>query len=226
MIADTPPDAPTSPRRTPCRHILIGLAVFAGKLCVLYLAQIALTITVVLMQTALPRAFFQTTPFVAASCGVIACGLIISRLKKSKTPLLATVFSVALATFAFTHTGSSYVPLMPFKLSHAALFVLFFSAVAAINYLYRNRFTEPLLVILPIYAGAWLFLLAIYEFAFIVWARAAVGQLDAATLGNEALASLKLLPAKVAIMLPVLLFYALGKHAHRPLFNHLQRLWS
>src|SRR5690606_1594192 len=33
---------------------------------------------------------------------------------------------------------------------------------AGINYLYRNRITEPLLILLPLMSGAWLFLQLIY----------------------------------------------------------------
>lgn len=226
MTADASQNPQASPSSVPHRQRLIGLAIFVGKLLVLYLALIPLLISVVLMQMALPRAFFQTTPFMIASASIIAGGLIISWLAKSKTALLASLFSVAFATFAFIHTGSSSIPLVPFSVSHVSLFALIFVAPSAINFLYRNRATEPFLIVLPIYVGAWLFLMTVYELAFILWALTTAGRFDVAILGNQVLYSLEALPVKVAIMLPILLFYALGKHAYRPVFNHLRRRWS
>lgn len=178
------------------------ILIFLAKAFILYLVFLVLWIDLILIETAIPRLVFERQPFVQSSALVVIFGAAISVLSRSKTPILWAVFWPAFSA------GFIAFP------NHATPFIAFFLLVAAISFLYRNKVTEPLLVMLPILAGAWLFLSAVYSPYLVAWAYYITGK---KALIEAVLAGCSILSDQVyqtALIAPILAMYFLGKQAY------------
>lgn len=95
--------------------------------------------------------------------------------------------------------------------------------VAAIHFLHRSRFTEPLLVLLPIVAGAWVFLSIVYQPFFVGWANYISGRQNYAGSIIEGLVSLKDQSIQALIVLPPMAMYFLAKRSYK---GYLHRVFA
>lgn len=190
------------------------VAIFALKAALLYVMFPFVWVDLILFATALPRSIFEIQPFLMAVAFVVTVAAVISVTVKSKTSVLWALFCVA-------YSGVFIV----FTLDSLALIALCLT-IGAISFLYRNRITEPFLILLPIVAGAWLFLQVVYGFFFVTWAYSLALKKD---LGDSLLRgaqSLEDQAIQVAIVIPLLAMYFLGKHSYvklYPIFKSLRR---
>lgn len=181
------------------------IAFFLVRAFVAYVALILLWIDLTLFEVALPHYIFERQPFVQAALLVIAISGAISAAIKSRTPVVFTALCVGYSGFVFM-----YVPLV-------AWFIALFGLIAAINFLFRNRITEPLLAILPVIIGAWAFLSSAYAPYFVGWAYYVTGNKDLLGSIVEALHSARDQMLPTVAMLPVLVMYFLGKRHYEKL---------
>lgn len=202
----------TSPDSRCVTLMLKKIAVFSAKAFVLYLALIVLWIDRVLFETAIPRHFFDQRPFIQSVMLVLAISAAISVAIRSKTPFIFAALCLAYSAFLFVFQRQ------------ASLFIALFCVLAAISFLWRNRFTEPLLVMLPVIAGAWVFLCLAYLPYLVGWANYVTGRNDLAGSILEGFRSAKdqIIPA--LIMLPVTVMHLLGKHRYVELYSILKSL--
>lgn len=202
LIANVGFDMPVPP-------MLKKILVFVAKAFVIYLAAIVLWIDLVLLHVALPKYIFEQRPFVHAAILVIAVSTAMSVGTKSKTPVVFTTICVAYSAFFYTY------------LHLVTLFIGLFCAIATVSFFYRNRFTEPLLVMLLVIAGVWVFTSLIYTSYFVGWANYITGQKDFGGSVLEGLLSAKDQAASVLLIVPILLMYFLGKHSYVRLYGVL-----
>ncbi|RLM48460.1 hypothetical protein DVK06_18075, partial [Halorubrum sp. Atlit-28R] len=90
----------------------------------------------------------------------------------------------------------------------------FFLVIGAISFVYRNKVTEPFLVLLPIIAAGRLFLEYVYSVNFVSWAYYITGQ---KTLGDAIFEGLMLANdqgIQIALAAPIFLMYFLGKQSY------------
>jgi hypothetical protein len=146
--------------------MLNTISVLLLKFGLLFLALPILLADLLLIQTSLPRLSFVSEPFVHTAIFVIAIGAIVSLATKSRVYVLWVIACLFFSGIFFTHhvTGLFLDQFSVCTLVMAALFV-----VGAISFLYRNKFTGPLLVLLPICSGAWVFWSVIYNPYFVAW---------------------------------------------------------
>ena len=168
-----------------------------GKLALLYLMTVIISITVILLQVALPRIVFETEPLLhsAALALLIAAGIALKT--KSRTPLLWAVFCLGYSSLYIDFYG------------YLEVFIIVLSIAAGINYIFRNRITEPLLVLLPILTGGWLFLQLIYMPYTLVWITMKTGY-DISFGIEQVWISL--------LISPLMLMYLLGKRYYNDLY--------
>lgn len=190
--------------------MLKKLVAFLAKGLLLYLALIFLWIDLVLFETASPR--FEQAPFVQPAALILAISAVISLGVRSKTPLIFTVFCVAYSAFyfVFPHQATSFIAL--------------FCVLAGVNFLYRNKVTEPLLVMLPVIAGAWVLIGFVYPSYLVGWANYVSGQKDFAGSILEGLSAAKEQLVSTLMLIPVGVMYFLGKHAYVKLYSVLKSL--
>ena len=187
-------------------------AIFLAKACVIYLALIVLWIDFVLFETALPRHFFEQRPFIYSAALTLAISAAISFAIRSKTPIIFTALCLAYSTLFFVH------------LHYATLFIALFCVLAAVNFLYRNKITEPLLVMLLVIAGAWVFISFIYPSCLVVWANYVTGRKDFAGAIVQGFGVAKDQLVSTLIIIPVVVMYFLGKHGYIKLYSVLKSL--
>ena len=180
------------------RTIIILLA----KLIILYLALALVWGDLIVLHTTLPKlAIFMKPVFVQAWALVFVLGVPVSVMLRSRTPILAALICPAFA-------GAYHV--YP---QHATAFVAVFSLVAGISLIYRNKITEPFLIMLPVIVGAWLFLNieAAYFVGWVPFVLNKASLFEAIMLGFVALVQ-NALPLALAI--PFLLMYILGSQSY------------
>lgn len=186
---------------------------FLAKAFVIYLMLIALWIALFLFGTAIPRyGTFEHQPFVQSAILALAISALISHAGRSKTPAIFTAVCLGYSGlfFVFPH--------------QAALFIAFFCLVAAISFFYRNKITEPLLAMLPVIAGTWVFLCFVYPSYLVAWVSYISNQKD---FGGSAIAGFEVARSQIApslaLLLPVLAMYFLGKQSYAKLYAVLKR---
>jgi len=107
--------------------------------------------------------------------------------------------------------------------AYATVLMTVLLVVAAIHFLLRNRFTEPLLALLPIVAGAWVFLSAVYQPIFVGWASYVTGHLNYFGSVIEGLVTLKGQAIQALIVLPPMVMYFLAKRGYVRLYKRITR---
>jgi hypothetical protein len=183
---------------------------FFLKLLILYIVISVFVVDIALIQVSMPRAVFITEPFIHVSLVVIVLGMLVSLKTRSRTPILWTIFwvmfAVALMQTWWQHLGLAFI---------CALFA------GAINYLYRNRFTEPTLVFLPILAGALFLIQPVYLHYLSVWAafETGIGVFKDTTVPQIMIK----VGVETLIVLPLIVMHFLGKHGHTKLVPLFQR---
>ena len=184
------------------RAAIWQIIIVLAKVLLLYLAAPFLWGDLVLMHTALPRLLFEERPFVLSVlfCVVLAAAISIGR--RSKLPMLLTVCVLA------------YCPVFLVFDFYATVLMAALMVVAVIHFLRRNRYTEPLLVLLPVVAGAWVFLSVVYQPFFVGWANYVTGRLNYVGSVIEGLVSLKEQSIQALIVLPPMAMYFLAKRSY------------
>lgn len=180
------------------------------KLFVLYLMYPLHVIILILVQTNIPKILFYKEPFIHISMIVVTLGAVVSLKTASKTPLLWSVLWVSFSGALFVHQG------------YVGVFIAFFLLTSAINYIYRNKVTEPLLVFLPIISGSLLLVHPVYSTYFGVWATYETGINAFADSTFYELTLRALLQS--AIVIPIMAAYYLGNHSYIKLYPIIKRL--
>jgi hypothetical protein len=107
------------------------------------------------------------------------------------------------------------------RFSVVTLLIAFTFLVGTINFLFRNRITEPLLVLLPVCAGAWLYLSFIYQPSLVAWATVSAGKNDLASVLHSVFGdSSTNLVMMAIVVVPSAVLYFLGKHGYVRLYNY------
>jgi hypothetical protein len=176
--------------------------VVLGKLAFLYLMTVIISITVILLQVALPRIVFETEPLLHAAALVLLIAAGIALKTKSRTPLLWAIFCLGYSSLYIDFYG------------YLEVFIIVLSIAAGINYIYRNRITEPLLVLLPVLTGGWLFLQLIYMPYAMIWITMKTGY--DISFGIEQIWTSLLIS-------PLILMYLLGKRYYKDIYLFLKR---
>jgi hypothetical protein len=197
------------------KHILVLII----KIALLYLALPLLLVDLILIQTAVPRLIFETQPYLYSILVVLVIAIVISGMIKSIIPIIWTVFSLLYSTVFFAMQSHAVVFKIAF--SGVTLLIAFTFLVGIINFLYRNKITEPLLVLLPVCAGAWLYLSFIYQPSLVAWATFSAGKNDVVSVlfsvfGNYS-ANLVMM---AIVVVPSAVLYFLGKHGYVRLYNY------
>jgi hypothetical protein len=183
---------------------------FFLKLLFLYLSFGLYTAVLILIDVGMPLVLFVAEPFIHVSSAVIILGAIVSLKIRSMAPLLWTVFW---ALFA--------VALLHIPLRYVGIFISIFLFAGAINYLYRNKFTEPLLVFLPIIAGALFLIQPVYNHYLGVWAYFETGVTTFA--GYSAKEIVVKMVFQSLLVVPIFVLYFLGKRSYLKLSPLFQR---
>lgn len=173
-----------------------------------------LWIDITLFGGAIPKYFFEKQPFFIAATFVAVIAATTSIIRKSKTPILWAVFVIA-------YSGVFFVSLLP-----SLTLITICLAIGAVSFLYRSRFTEPFLVLLPIIAGAWLFLQFVYGFSLVAWANYITGQRSLVDSLFQGVLILNDQAMQIAIIVPLITMYLLGKHSYvklYPIFKSLRK---
>lgn len=192
--------------------IIKKTTLFLAKLLVLYLMLIALFIDRVLFATALPRLIFEQQPFVQSAVFTLATSGVISIVTRSKTPVIFTSLCLAYSSLFYIFTFQS------------APFIALFCIAATVNFLYRNKITESLLVMLLIISGVWIFISFIYPSYLTGWANYVLGHKDFFSSILEGISATKHLIFSTFIVIPVVGMYFLGKHSYVKLYSTLKSL--
>jgi hypothetical protein len=154
--------------------------------------------------------YFVREPFIHVSAFVIVLGAAISFKLNSKTPILWSVFWVAFSGVIFIHN------------KYIGTLIVFFLITGAINFIYRNKFTEPLLVFLPIIAGSLLLVTPVYYNYLGVWGSFATGinAFESTTIYDLVARA----NFQTAIVIPIMAMYFLGNHSYVRLYSIVQCL--
>lgn len=182
------------------RIIMVVLA----KAVVLYLALTILMVDLVLLEAAIPRySTFEQPPFFqsAGLVMVIATGL--SIVFRSRTPAVFAAVCLAYSALFFIFG------------QQVTWFIALVSAVAAISFFYRNKITEPVLALLPVIVGAWVFISFIYLPYFVWWIYYVVGQKGFLGAASEGLRTMQEQIIPTLMIFPVAVMYFLGKQHYR-----------
>ena len=189
-------------------------AVLAIKLAALFFLYKLLAIDLIFINLAVTHLSFVRTPFIHVAASLLIVSVIASIISKSTTPLIWTA-SVLVYTATF-FVASRY----------ATTLITLLTAVAAVNFIYRNRYTEPVLIVLPIVAAAWIFLTLIYLPYLVGWTAYVTQHQDLTGSISAGFAAIKVEFITALIITPVLVMYYLGKHHHRELYSPLMTLRS
>jgi hypothetical protein len=194
------------------------------KIALLYLAIPLLLLDLILIQTAVPRLIFEVQPYIYSALFVLIAAYVISRVAKSKAPVLWAVFFLLYSAAFFT--SQLHVILFGISFSAVALLIAITYLSATINFLYRNKVTEPLLALLPVCAGAWLYLSLVYQPSLVAWAAYTTGRSEVVSTLLEVFGDPTGTLVMVAIVvIPSAILYFLGKHGYvRPLNYALSQI--
>jgi hypothetical protein len=185
------------------------LVIVFTKVAILLLLLPILWADLVLMTVAIP--IFERAPFLHSAALVGCVAAIVSLVVRSLTPMVWAALWVAYAGAFFT--------LNIYAVAAVGLSML----VAAVSFIYRNKFTEPLLVLLPVFAGAFLFVTLVYDAYLPAWIRFVTGHLG---LGNAVLMALNEAARQyipLALTVPIFGMYFLGKHGYTKLAPYFVR---
>ena len=187
-------------------------AVFLVKAFVIYLALIVLWIDMVLFEAAIPGYIFKQQPYIQSAALALTISAAISVAIRSKTPIIFTAICLAYSAFYFV---------FPHQVTS---FIAFFCVVAAISFIYSNKITEPLLAVLLVIAGAWVFICFVYPPYLVAWANYITGRKDLGSSIFECVGTVKDQFIPTLTMLPVVVMYFLGKRSYVKLYTILKSL--
>lgn len=187
---------------------------FLAKAFITYVALVILLMDLTLFEAAIPRYIFEKQPFIHSAALAIAVAAIASMLLRSRTPVIFVAMCIGYSAFVFVY------------IQYAAWFIAICGLVAAISFLFRNKITEPFLVLLLVIAGAWAFISSVYIPYFVGWANYVTGHNDFFGSVIEAIrAAFDQIIPTLALM-PVLVMYFLGKQSYLKLLPVLLRIFS
>jgi hypothetical protein len=186
---------------------------FFLKLLFLYLSFGIYTAVLILIDVGMPLVQFIAEPFIHVCSAVIVLGAIVSLKSRSMDPLLWTVFGALFAV------GLLHIPLR-----YVGIIISIFLCAGAINYLYRNKFTEPLLVFLPIIAGALFLIQPVYNHYLGVWAYFETGVTTFTGYSAREIAVKMIFQSLLVV--PIFVMYFLGKQSYLRLSPLIRRLPS
>lgn len=192
------------------RQILGGLL----RLALLYLLIPLLLIDLILIQTALPRLLFDWRPFAVAATVWASIFCFIAYRYQSLKPLIWGGFSLVYAALFFIASVRPVVT-VGVSFSGITLMIAFAFLAGALNFMYRNRYSEPLLVLLPICALAWSFMVLLHQPCLVAWATWVAGRQDLLETLLSVFGDFSTNAVMLAIVaLPTMAMYFLGKHAY------------
>lgn len=180
------------------------------KVLVLYLIYPLYVIMLTIIQINIPMIYFVREPFIHVSVLVIVLGSAISLKLRSKTPMIWSIFCVAFSGMFFLHKN------------YIGALIAFFLITGAINFIYRNKFTEPLLVFLPIISGSLMLVSPVYSNYLGVWGSfvAGINAFEGTTIQELVIRAL----FQTAIVIPIMAMYFLGNHSYVGLHSIVQCL--
>jgi hypothetical protein len=192
--------------------MIMQITIFIMKVALLYLMFPFLWINLTLFGVSIPKHLFETQPFFIAAIFVVVITAAISVAIKSKTPILWALLCVAYSAVFFIF------------LFHSLTLIAICLTIGAISFLYRSKITEPFLVLLPIIAGAWLFLQFVYGFCFVAWTYYITGQKDLGDLLFQSTLTLSDQVMQIAMVAPLFVMYLLGKHSYVKFYPFIKSL--
>lgn len=192
------------------KRVLGGLV----RLGLIYLLLPFLLIDLILIQTAIPRLSFQWQPFALAALIWLSAFAAVVYRRKSRTPLIWGIVGLAYAGAFFASLVYTVV-IAGTAISGIPLLIAFAFMAGTINFLYPNRFSEPLLILLPTCAAAWAFIVLLYQpclVAFAVWiaGKQSVLQVLVDVFGDVTTNGVML----AVVVLPATAMYVMGKHLY------------
>ena len=187
---------------------------FLAKVLVCYVALIVLLLDLMLLETAVPRYMFERQPFIQSAALAMAVAAALSIVLRSWRSIVFAAVCVGYSGFVFVYT------------EYVALFIAVCGLLAAISFLFRNKITEPLLILLPVIAGAWTFLSLVYTPYFVGWAYYASGNKEFVASVVEVLRTARDQVIPTLVLFPVLIMYFLGKQIHVKLLPAFLRVFS
>ena len=184
------------------------------RLGLMYLLLPFLLIDLILIQTAVPRLLFQWQAFAVAALIWLAVFAAVAYRRRSSTPFIWGVVSLAYAGAFFA--SLVYTVFIAGKaFSGIPLLIAFAFLAGAINFLYRNRFSEPLLVLLPTCAAAWTFIVLLYQPCLLALAVWLAGKQSVLPVLMEVFGDVTTNGVMLAVVvLPAAVMYVLGKHSY------------
>lgn len=187
------------------------------KLALLWLVLPLTMIDLIFLWFRMPNlAGFDWPPFLGAAAFALILSALVAWRYAARELLEVSALAILAAGVAFLHGSALYGPGFAVLLGATLL-------PAALNFLYRNRITEPMLALLPVVVLAYLFVNVLYGGAFILWVWAVTDW----PLWDEPWRFVEMLlesSLAFALMLPFSLMYLLGKHCHAPLLRRLVAL--
>ena len=190
------------------------IGIVLAKLVVLYLALVVLLVDFVLLMIAFPRILSEQQPFIQSAAITLLISAVVSVIRRSRTPVLFVVFCIAYSALAIRA-----------NVYHLIALLAFFCAVAAANFLYRNKVTEPLLVMLLVITGAWVFTHFVHLPYAVGWVYFVAGKRDFLGALGEGLAAVPDQMLVISLMAPALAMYFLGKHSYVPAYAYLASVY-
>ncbi|MES2408508.1 MAG: hypothetical protein V4528_14435 [Pseudomonadota bacterium] len=182
-------------------------SIFIMKAALIYLLLPLLWVDITLFGIGIPRYIFEKDPFLMAVVFVAAIGTTISVVLKSKVPVMWAIFITAYSVIFFISIFTSLA------------FIAICMGIGAVSFLYRSRFTEPFLVLLPIVVGSWLFLQFVYGFSLVAWVNYSVGHGNLSESLLQGALALKGQAIQIVVITPLLMMYFLGKHGYVRLYS-------
>ncbi len=193
------------------RQVLGGLL----RLTILSLLLPLLLIDLILIQTELPLKFIDWRPFAIAATIWAAFFSLIAYRYQSRKPLIWGGISLVFAAIFICGSRHFAVTVAVVILTDIPLLIAFACLAGALNFLYRNRYSEPLLILLPTCAIAWSFIVLLYQPCLVAWATWVTGKQDVlevllSVFGNVSTNAVML----AVVVLPTMVMYMLGKHVY------------
>ncbi|MDD2685672.1 MAG: hypothetical protein PHY62_05900 [Gallionella sp.] len=189
--------------------------VFGGllRLALLYLLLPLLLVDLILIQTALPRLIFLWQPFAVAAL-IWATLFAVFAYRFGWRTLIWGGIGLAYAAVLFVSLAYSAV-IAGIAFSSIALLIAFAFMAGAVSFLYRNRYSEPLLILLPTCAIAWSFIVVLYQPCLVAWVTWVAGKQNVLEVLLSVFGDVSTNAVMLAIVVaPTMAMYFLGKHAY------------
>lgn len=199
---------------TPPRQLMRIALVLLFKLLLLALIAPFIVLSSFMFVSPFLKLGFSWPPFLMASATWITCSALIAYRRRDWGPVAMGLATIATAGVIYLHG--------PATLGNGAQWVLAaFAVPAAISFVYRNRFTEPMLVFPALIVLSAILTDILFPAALLLWAYFAADY----PLGlKDVVTTLESLGSLLAVA-PTALLYWLGKHGYAPWLERLRMLW-